>query len=291
MKKRLFPIVALLLLIGCSKDNPISYGDNDNDPILFENALSASTKMIPEDATEFPDNSTIRVMGYQSPTAGTPTDFSSPYMNQVLFIYNKDKSNFASSNATAYWMRGGVHNFYAYYPSDLKINPITSEAPTATLTVLEGTGIEKTQDVMFAKCENTLPYNKKEGNQAVLQLEHKLSKIKFKLQKESVDDPDAILSYVEFTMASNTGTYNLIDGTVKLSGTPVTLSQTIPNYAIPAEKTVELVTNWIVLPGDTIKEIKFTINKKVYVVTGLTVTTTTPGTITTLKIVVKNLEN
>lgn len=281
MTKIFLAALAVVAITGCSKDNETIDTNGDN-RIVFGSSIEATTRAVGDTDTQFKDNDEIGVIGYREDSQKPTTDFSAPFMDKAVFTYGNDK--FTSTSADAIWQRGKAHNFYAYYPSNLAINTLTTAAPTATLAVTTGTGIGI--DVMHAE-QQTAVFNKTVTS-AALAFTHSLSKIKFEVKKEDSDTPYSELTTVEFNMANQTGEFNVATGAVANSGGNVVLSKTVaPAQEITTTAVSVLGTEWIVLPSDDISGVKLTINGQQIDATNLTGATTEAGKITTITITVK----
>ncbi|MEG2855900.1 fimbrillin family protein [Bacteroides sp.] len=278
---RIFLItLTIAVLVSCSRESD-TIEMNDNNHIEFSSSIQTSTRNIANDSQKFSDNEKISVIGYRGDLTGSTTDFSNPFMDKLEFTYSDEK--FTSTSDNAYWQRGKTHNFYAYYPSDLSINPLTTAAPTAVLNVNSNTGINI--DVMHAKAETGVYYAKIKT--ATLAFTHRLSKIQFKIVKEA-NAPMAKLSKIEFTMSKSKGEFNLATGVITNSGEHVTLATSTELSQIINPNPVQTVNGeWIVLPGDTINNIRVNINNVSIAVKELSGTVTKQGEITTIIITVK----
>ncbi|MEG0519256.1 MAG: fimbrillin family protein [Bacteroidales bacterium] len=277
MEKIFLVAFTIAAMVSCSKEAEKIDSTGDN-RIVFGSSIEAATR-VADNATQFSAGDKICVIGYHEATAAATTNFSTPFMNKAVFTYNSSK--FTSTDATAFWKRGMAHNFYAYYPSDLAVNPLTATAPTATLTVAANTGIGV--DVMQANAE-TAVFDKTSTSTALTFI-HRLSKVRFNVIKEA-NAPLSNLTGVKFTMANNTGTLNVATGEVTNGGSNVVLSKTA-TQEITATATSAFNTEWVVLPKDMISDVKLTINGMELAATNLAGTTTVAGQITTITITVK----
>ncbi|MEG1120216.1 MAG: fimbrillin family protein [Bacteroidales bacterium] len=273
-----------VMLASCSKEHDLNNDSLKRVPIVFGSTIEATTRAIANTATQFAANDKIGIIGYRTDNAEKITDFSDPFLNKVEFTYGSNNVFSSAPNANAYWQLGKFHNFYAYYPSNLNIiaggNNIT---PTTTLTVARGTGI--VDDVMHANIESY----KFTGATATAQLNftHKLSKVRFKVSLNQQNNP-TVLNKIEFTMKHSTGTYNVVNGDVtNLTGNSVSLNKARMEQQVNATPT-DVNAEWIVLPGDTLSNIKLTINgpQELFVTIPNGIITTTVGKVTTIAITI-----
>lgn len=287
MKKILVSLLALVTMASCSKNDP---HEVDNSKIVFGSSIEISSKAVTETSTQFENGDKIGIIGYKAGAAGTPTDFTSPFMNKVEFTYATTGSKFTSSPVT-YWERGKFHHFYAYYPRTLTVvDGTASAAPTVALTVAAGTGVA--DDVMGAKIENTAAFDATNGNTSLLAFTHNLSKVKFAVKLADASVPASTVSAVSFAVDKNAGTYDITTGVVAASGSTATLTKTgLSQAATASAVTVKDGVNdvsWFVLPGNVISDVKVTINGQEISASNLTSNLTTEkGKITTITITIK----
>lgn len=292
MKKILYIIGIAAVLASCSKGLDQGNGSDDRTPIEFDSSIKASTRAIANNAMQFSESDKIGIIGCIADIAGQTTDFSSPLLNGVEFNYGSNKFTPTTANTAAYWQFGKVHNFYAYYPSTLAIKAGGNGVdPTSTLSVVAGeTGIA--HDVMHAKVENLEKFTGAAGtagNTALLNFEHKLSKVRFRVLKENTSDADPVLNKVEFTMAHDAGIYNVATGAVThgTTASAVTLSKTM-NQTVSTTDAKDVDAEWTVLPADKLSGIKLTIGTRVLTatITGGAITTAV-GRITVITLTIK----
>ncbi|MEG0519257.1 MAG: fimbrillin family protein [Bacteroidales bacterium] len=283
MKKILCIIGVAVMLTSCSKEYDPDSGSLKRVPIVFGSTIEATTRAIASDNKQFVANDKIGIIGYHADKAETITDFSAPFLNKVEFTYGSNNVFSSVPNANAYWQLGMFHNFYAYYPSNLDITAGGNQiAPTTALTVKEGTGI--VEDVMHANIEN-YKFTGAAGATAQLNFTHKLSKVRFKVCLKQQDNFSFIvLNKVEFTMGHSKGTYNVVHGDVtNLTGNGVQLNTVVKEQLVNTTPT-DVNAEWVVLPGDTLTDIKLSINGPQELLATIPDITTAVGKITVITI-------
>lgn len=182
MKQIILTLLTVALIASCSKsDNGDETPDGSPQPITFGSTIDLGTKAVGDaDGTFVTDGEQIGVYGYRSEIPGTTPNFSPSFLSGAEFTYSTATNKFTSTNTEAFWKLGWAHNFFAYYPfgSATFIPANQSSGITAPVTVTTMTGIA--EDVMTAKVE-TAVYNGS-AKSAALTFEHRLSKVKFKLE-------------------------------------------------------------------------------------------------------------
>lgn len=286
MKKTLFAALLIVLMASCAKQEQERPAGNPL-AIVFGSSIEASTRAgIPDDAEDFSENDQIGVLGYRKETVGAAADFATPFLKSdnmmgEVFTYNADKK-FKSASEAAFFHRGKAHDFYAYHPHNLPINTLTAAAPTATLSVISGTGIGI--DVMHAKSLATSLFNGRHTTN--LAFTHRLSKVKFKIKKEA-NAPATVLSGIEFAMGKNSGSFDLTTGAITGTAAAVTLTATGLNQTVNTGESQAIAAAWYVLPDDALSNIKVTINGQLIATTATGNITTAQGKIRLITITVK----
>lgn len=288
MKKLILSALAIAAMVGCSKTG--TQGETPTgtpQPITFGSSINIATK-VADDAAAFLADEQIKVVGYKGVTAPT-TDFSTPFIANSTYKYVTNKFE-STETVKAIWELGATHHFYAYYPSTLTAGSCvytagtTTDAPKIDVTVPASTGIA--DDLMGAHTVD-VEYNGsvKTSN---LVFNHKLSKIRFVIKLSDATAPAAKLTALEFKMSNNAASYNVVTETLgALTLGDVTLAKTGLDVDATEAGVAVAGTEWLVLPGDTFKDIKATINGAVVAVTGLTAPVTEQGKITTITLTVK----
>ncbi|MEG2855899.1 fimbrillin family protein [Bacteroides sp.] len=257
MKKRLYTILIVVILIACTKEQE-KVNRLDLIPILFVSSIESTPRAsITDEAEQFSEGDKIGIMGYYTDLVGETINYSTPFINKEEFVFNSGK--FTSASTNIYWQIGKIHSFYSYYPSSLAIN---TDKITSTLIVEPNKGIA--DDVMYAKSENTTAFTGAMGNIAQLDFYHALSKVRFQVRKETETNTASNLTKVEFTMTTNRGTFGITTGTIVHANdaTEVSLHETMAQ-TVTTTTAVPVDASWLVLPNDKIKNIKFTINNRV----------------------------
>lgn len=272
-------MLAVAVMTSCSRTEVV--GDApllDIQNIEFGSAISASTRT--PGSTQFSQDDEIKVICTQAGTAGATTDFTTTAFNKN---YKFSTNKFVSSSTVDKWTIGQFHNFYAYYPATLTPT-LAADGATIPITVPATTGGYE-HDLLGALIENTeaaAAAPSRTGKTAALNFEHRLSKVKFEIKRLPDAPADAALSKLSFTMGNSVGTYNIATGAVEL-GVKQTVTFTENETIDPITETAQAISGeWIVLPGDAIEEMKFTISGSEYTASKLVNARTEQGKITTI---------
>lgn len=278
MKKIIISALAIAVVVSCSK-RELESGLYDKQRIVFGSSIEASTKRA-ADATSFDEGEKIYVYAYRLDAPGTTVDFSTPFLDKVEFTCDA-AGIFSCTSTDAIWKVGKAHNFYAI-PVARDVTRGDNGITTTPIKVAAVTGIAAADDVIVAKTEMLL-YDEIKTT-ANLKFTHMLSRVQFKIRKNA-GDPMAILTSLDFKMASNECVINIAGNVIKTAGS-VPLGKDFSAAPIEVTDLVEL-GDWMVISGDVLSDIMLTINGVKMNIVGATNTVTTQaGKVTIITVTV-----
>lgn len=283
MNKLILSALAVAAMVSCSKtDNQGETPDVNSSKIEFGSAITATTKTPGE--AQFSQDDQIQVYGFTADAAGKTVDFTAAALISGAYKYDVPSNKFVAVGASANWVGGEFHNFYAFYPQTLTPT-LAADGATIAITV-PTTGYA--HDLLGAFAENAVACvaTPAAGKESKLVFEHRLSKVKFEIKRLPSATINNTLSDMKFTMGNSVGTYNVANGVVTntLPATPVTFTNTLGTAMTIEEQAQPIPGEWIVLPGDNLSEMTFTIGATDYTAKNLINAKTEAGKITTITI-------
>lgn len=285
MNKLILSALAVAAMVSCSKtDNQGETPDVNSSKIEFGSAITATTKTPGE--AQFSQDDQIQVYGFTADAAGKTVDFTATALISGAYKYDVPSNKFVAVGASANWVGGKIHNFYAFYPQTLT-PALAADGATIAITVPNTAG-GYANDLLGAFAENAVACvaAPAAGKESKLVFEHRLSKVKFEIKRLPSATINNTLSDMKFTMGNSVGTYNVANGVVTntLPATPVTFTNTLGTAMTIEEQAQPIPGEWIVLPGDNLSEMTFTIGATDYTAKNLINAKTEAGKITTITI-------